>query len=145
MKSRQASTASTSTSAVAAASRAPCTASPGRSKVLEGMQAQYEHSPPTSSRSTTATRSPPCANAPAQCTPGEPPPITMTSKSVTTRPLHGACVSPASTTAYSEAEPTTTSARGTTRDVPQRHVATGRRLLGKGLTCQRGGSDEHNC
>ena len=40
MKSRQASAASTSTSAVAAASRAPCTASPGRSSVLDGMQAQ---------------------------------------------------------------------------------------------------------
>jgi hypothetical protein len=53
MKSRQASAASTSTSAVAAASRAPCTASPGRSSVLDGMHAQYEHSPPTSSRSTT--------------------------------------------------------------------------------------------
>ena len=40
MKSRQASAASTSTSAVAAASRAPCTASPGRSSVLDGMHAQ---------------------------------------------------------------------------------------------------------
>src|SRR3954453_11321197 len=144
MKSRHASTSVTSTVAVAAASFAACAASPGRSNVLDGMHAQYEHSPPTSSRSTTATRSPPCANAPAQCSPGEPPPITMTSKSVTTRPLHGACVSPASTTAYFEAELTTTSARDTTRDVPQRHVATIRRLLGKGLTCQRGGSDEHN-
>ena len=40
MKSRQASAASTSTSAVAAASRAACTASPGRSSVFDGMQAQ---------------------------------------------------------------------------------------------------------
>ena len=79
MKSRQASAASTSTSAVAAASRAPCTASPGRSSVFDGMHAQYEHSPPTSSRSTSATRSPPSASAPAQCSPGEPAPITMTS------------------------------------------------------------------
>ena len=79
MKSRQASAASTSTSAVAAASRAPWTASPGRSSVFDGMQAQYEHSPPTSSRSTTATRSPPSASSPAQCSPGEPPPITITS------------------------------------------------------------------
>ena len=63
----------------AAASRAPCTASPGRSSVLDGMHAQYEHSPPTSSRSTTATRRPPSASAPAQCSPGEPPPSTMTS------------------------------------------------------------------
>ena len=79
MKSRQASTASTSTSALEAASRAPCTASPGRSSVLDGMHAQYEHSPPTSSRSTTATRRPPSASAPAQCSLGEPPPITITS------------------------------------------------------------------
>ena len=49
MKSRQASAAATSTCAVAATSRAWCTASPGRSSVLDGMQAQYEHSPPTSS------------------------------------------------------------------------------------------------
>ena len=33
----------------------------------------------TSSRSTTATRRPPSARAPAQCSPGEPPPITITS------------------------------------------------------------------
>jgi hypothetical protein len=40
MKSRQASAASTSTSPLAAASRAACTASPGRNSVLDGMQAQ---------------------------------------------------------------------------------------------------------
>ena len=57
----------------------PCTASPGRSSVFDGMHAQYEHSPPTSSRSTMATRSPPSASAPAQCSPGDPPPRTMTS------------------------------------------------------------------
>ena len=34
---------------------------------------------PDSSRSTIATRRPPSASAPAQCSPGEPPPITMTS------------------------------------------------------------------
>ena len=79
MKSRHASAASTSTSAVASASRAAYTASPGRSSVLEGMQAKYEHSPPTSSRSTSATRNPPSASAPAQCSPGEPPPTTITS------------------------------------------------------------------
>ena len=79
MKSRQASAASASTSAVAAASRAAWTASPGRSSVFDGMQAKYEHSPPTSSRSTSATRRPPSANAPAQCSPGEPPPRTITS------------------------------------------------------------------
>ena len=56
-----------------------CTASPGRSSVFDGMHAQYEHSPPTSSRSTSATRRPPSASAPAQCSPGEPPPMTMTS------------------------------------------------------------------
>jgi hypothetical protein len=40
MKSRQASAAGTSTSAFAAASRAACAASPGRSSVLDGMHAQ---------------------------------------------------------------------------------------------------------
>src|SRR5580698_4686975 len=45
------------------------------------MQAQYEHSPPTSSLSTTATRSPPAASAAAQCSPGAPPPNTITSYS----------------------------------------------------------------
>ena len=62
-----------------AAARAACTASPGRSSVFDGMQAQYEHSPPTSSRSTSATRRPPSAIAAAQCSPGEPPPTTITS------------------------------------------------------------------
>ena len=40
MKSRHASAAATSTSALAAASLAWCTASPGRSSVLDGMHAQ---------------------------------------------------------------------------------------------------------
>ena len=40
MKSRQASAAATSTCALAAASFASCTASPGRSRVLDGMHAQ---------------------------------------------------------------------------------------------------------
>jgi hypothetical protein len=79
MKSRQASAACTSTWALAPTSRAPCTASPGRSSDFDGMQAQYEHSPPTSSRSTTATRSPRAARAAAQCSPGAPPPKTITS------------------------------------------------------------------
>ena len=39
MKSRHANAASTSTSALASASRAPCTASPGRSSVFDGIQA----------------------------------------------------------------------------------------------------------
>ena len=65
-----------------APSRAPCTASLGRSSVFDGMHAQHEHSPPTRSRSTTATRSPPTASAPAQCSPGEPPPSTITSYSL---------------------------------------------------------------
>src|SRR3569623_2106060 len=82
MKSRQASAAATSTSALAVASRASLTASPGRSSVLDGMQAQYEHSPPTSSRSTIATFSPPSERTQAQCSPGDPPPRTITSKSL---------------------------------------------------------------
>ena len=78
MKSRQSSAACTSTSALAPASRAPCTASPGRSSDFDGMHAQYVHRPPTRSRSTTATRRPPSAMAAAQCSPGAPPPRTMT-------------------------------------------------------------------
>src|SRR5215212_3468089 len=65
-----------------AASRAPCTASPGRNSVFDGMHAQYEHSPATSSRSTSPTRTPPSTSAPAQWSPGEPPPSTMTSYSL---------------------------------------------------------------
>ncbi len=79
MKSRHANAASRSSSALAVASRAACTASPGRSSVLDGMHAQLEHSPPTSSRSTIATRRPASASSPAQCSPGAPAPSTMTS------------------------------------------------------------------
>src|SRR3954470_9219753 len=61
------------------ASRASSTASPGRSSVFEGMQAQYEHSPPTSSRSAIATRMPPSASSPAQTSPAGPAPMTMAS------------------------------------------------------------------
>ena len=46
---------------------------------LRRKAAQYEHSPPTSSRSMTATRSPRAASAAAQCSPGAPPPRTITS------------------------------------------------------------------
>src|SRR6266853_360503 len=50
MKSRQASAGSISTRAFAAAPRGRWTASPGRSSAFDGIQAQYEHSPPKSSR-----------------------------------------------------------------------------------------------
>src|SRR5262245_64008295 len=49
--------------------------------VLDGMQAQYEHSPPTSSRSTMATVRPASAHRPAAASPAGPAPITITSKS----------------------------------------------------------------
>ncbi len=83
MKSRHSNAALASISPVIA-SRAPgtscaaATASPGRSSVLDGMHAQNEHSPPSSSRSTIATRSPPSATVAAKCSPGDPPPMTMT-------------------------------------------------------------------
>src|SRR5581483_3996674 len=51
------------------------------------MHAQNVHSPPKRSRSTTATRSPPSAIAPAQCSPGAPPPNTITSKLVPSVPF----------------------------------------------------------
>src|SRR3954467_428611 len=79
MKSRRARGAEASAVAGAAASFAACAASPGRSSVFDGMQAQYEHSPPTSSRSAIATRMPPSASSPAQTSPAGPAPMTMAS------------------------------------------------------------------
>src|SRR4029077_9483224 len=67
------------------ASRAPstflasATASTGRSSALLGTQPQYEHSPPTSSRSTTATDSPAARLRSVTFCPTGPAPITMTS------------------------------------------------------------------
>src|SRR6516225_4236395 len=61
------------------ARRAAASTSPGRMSVLEGMQPQYEHSPPTSSRSTRATVRPPSARRPAACSPAGPAPTTTTS------------------------------------------------------------------
>jgi len=105
IQSRNSRAASTSRGPVMA-SRAPGTrraaarASPGRSRVLLGMQAQYEHSPATSSRSTTDTRMPPSARAPAQTSPAAPAPITIASKAsdmrtspcqVERRPRGGRC------------------------------------------------------
>src|SRR5918999_4173277 len=61
-------------------SRAATIASKGRSSAFDGMQAQYEHSPPRSSRSTTVIRT--CLsrrrNAAAHAAPVEPPPSTTT-------------------------------------------------------------------
>src|SRR5690242_3841046 len=58
--------------------------------VLDGMHPQYEHSPPTSSRSTMAARRPAPASRPATCSPPGPAPITSTSYVSATRysPLH---------------------------------------------------------
>ena len=67
----EASAASTSTSAVARCGLA-CTVdrlARRRSRFFDGTHAQYEHSPPTSSRSTTATRRPPSASAPRSARP----------------------------------------------------------------------------
>ena len=66
-------------SAAPATSRAASSASPGRSSVFDGMHAQYEHSPPTSSRSTIATRMPPSASSPAHTCPTGPAPMTIAS------------------------------------------------------------------
>jgi hypothetical protein len=44
------------------------------------MHPQYEHSPPTSSRSTIATDRPQSAHRPAAVSPAGPAPMTMTSK-----------------------------------------------------------------
>ncbi len=67
------------------ASRAPGTwraatmASPERSSVFEGMQAQYLHSPATSSRSQMATERPWSARRPAASSPAGPAPMTIAS------------------------------------------------------------------
>src|SRR5690242_4916650 len=55
--------------------------SPERSSVFEGTQPQYGHSPPTSSRSTTATESPLPSRPPAIASPATPPPRHTTSNS----------------------------------------------------------------
>src|SRR5258705_846488 len=55
--------------------------SPERSRVLEGMQPQYGHSPPTSSRSTTASVSPLSLRPAAIASPATPPPRHTTSNS----------------------------------------------------------------
>jgi hypothetical protein len=58
-ESRRASTAAGSNSALVPGSlRTAATACPVRSNALDGMQAQYEHSPPSSSDSTISAESP---------------------------------------------------------------------------------------
>ncbi len=84
--SRRRSTASTSTSPVTASAapgrrRAAATACTGPSSALLGMHAQYEHSPPTSSSSITATDNPLSRAYQATFVPVEPAPITITSNS----------------------------------------------------------------
>ena len=66
--------------------RAPATSSTGRSRALLGMQAQYEHSPPTSSCSTSTADRPPRWARSAAFSPGGPPPITTTSYSLHAAP-----------------------------------------------------------
>src|SRR5581483_3102196 len=83
---RRASTAAASSSPVTACldpptARAAASAAAGRSSALDGMQAQYEHSPPTSSDSITATDRPPRRARSATFSPVGPAPITMTSYS----------------------------------------------------------------
>ncbi len=84
--SRRSSTACTSTSPVTAwaapgSRRAAARACSGTSSALLGMQAQYEHSPPTRSDSTKATDSPLSRAYQATLVPVEPAPSTITSKS----------------------------------------------------------------
>src|SRR5450759_1053081 len=55
--------------------------SPERSSVFDGMHPQYGHSPPTSSRSTTASESPLPCRPPAIASPATPPPRQTTSNS----------------------------------------------------------------
>ncbi len=55
--------------------------SPERSRVFDGTQPQYGHSPPTSSRSTTATDRPLPSSLPTSASPATPPPRHRTSNS----------------------------------------------------------------
>src|SRR5207253_10985033 len=55
--------------------------SPERSSVFDGTHPQYGHSPPTSSRSTTANDRPPPCSSPAIASPATPPPRQTTSNS----------------------------------------------------------------
>ena len=84
--SRRRSTPATSSSPVTACfapstARAARTAAALRSSAFEGMHAQYEHSPPTSSASTIAVLIPPCTARSATFSPTAPAPITITSYS----------------------------------------------------------------
>src|SRR6266496_888518 len=83
-QSRRANTAPASSGPVTAPAtpgnrRAAAYSSIGRSSALLGTQAQNEHSPPTSSCSTSSADSPAAATRPATFSPGGPPPITTTS------------------------------------------------------------------
>jgi len=80
-ESRRASTSAGLSRAPATPCTAPASAttSAGRSSALLGMHAQYEHSPPTSSASTTAAVSPPRIARSATFSPVGPAPITITS------------------------------------------------------------------
>ena len=85
ISSRRASTAATSSSPVIASAapgirRASASASYGRSSPLDGMHAQYEHSPPISRSSTIATLKPASPSRPAATSPAGPAPTTTTSK-----------------------------------------------------------------
>ena len=60
--------------------RASSSAWAGRSSAFDGMQAQNEHSPPTSRSSTRATSKPASPSRPAATSPAGPAPITITSK-----------------------------------------------------------------
>ena len=60
---------------------ASASVSPERSSVFEGTQPQYGHSPPTNSRSTTASVSPLPRSRPAIASPATPPPRHTTSNS----------------------------------------------------------------
>ena len=72
---------STRDAASTRARSASLSVSPERSSVLEGTQPQYGHSPPTSSRSTTASVSPLSCRPTAIASPATPPPRQTTSNS----------------------------------------------------------------
>ena len=81
----RASTAATSNSPLTACFAPPSrfaalSAMPLRIKAFDGMHAQYEQSPPTSSLSTTTAVRPPCTIRSATFSATAPPPMTITSK-----------------------------------------------------------------
>ena len=90
-----------------ACARVAATSSVARSIVFVGMQAQYEHSPPTSRRSTSVSSASASSRrrAPTKCSPDDPPPRTTTFKATRGRSPAGTPWRPPPATACRRSRP----------------------------------------